>query len=87
MGEAASGRPAAARWIVEFRARESGEEIDFSACNEHLAVGKRRLRVQEACACEVAGFRPGPTCRIVEFCGREKNTVAKTAGDEDHAIL
>ena len=42
-----------------------------SACDEHLAVGQQRRRVNVACGGEAAGGRPGPARRIVEFRARE----------------
>ena len=67
-------------------ARERLPVLIKSACDEHLAVGQQRRRVNIACGGEAAGGRPGPARRIVEFRARERRCCYNPACDEHLAV-
>src|SRR5207245_2894743 len=94
--EAASTRPGAARWIVEFRA----VKIETSR-HKHLAIEQQDGGVKSAWGGEIAGGCPVAGCRVVEVgvsqpnllramvaChAREVGVVAPSASSGEHITI
>jgi hypothetical protein len=53
--------------VVQFRDAKIAESRVISPCDQHLAVGQQRRRVQTACGGEAASVTPNPAGRVVEF--------------------
>jgi hypothetical protein len=72
--------------IIEFRAHQSSETDINSSRGKHRAVGQQRRRMLVASGIEIAGSRPTPTRRIIQF--RAGITAAKIDSpcDKHHAV-
>ena len=61
--------------------------LSNSSCDEHLAVGQQRRRVQIACGAEAAGGGPGPAGRIVQFRARRELRLSLCSSCDEHLAV
>ena len=83
--EATGGSPTPACRIVQFRASESAADWAESPCNQHHSIGQQGRRVLFAPGVKIAREYPGPTRRIIQFCGRG-SAEGPSSCNEDHPI-
>lgn len=82
--KAACERPSLGRWVVKFRAPESAMDSAKATCDKDLAIRQQCRCVKSTSSVELAGLRPSPTRRIVQFRVRTARSVV--ACDQDLAV-